>query len=98
MSTLRAVNLERAAELYRRFTGERPDRVMRITLEPVTVGLVIGECDGILYTTVRDGEEERYIHEFKARSKPLLCASHDGSQLVIIGGRYRFTERGIVDE
>ena len=61
------------------------------------VAAVIGECDGVLYTTVRDGVTERYIHEFRKADKPLLCVSPDGRQILLVGGRYRFTEAGIVD-
>ena len=53
--------------------------------------------DGVLYTTTRDGREEKYVHEFRKRDKPLLCVSPDGEQLFIVAGRYVFTERGIVD-
>jgi len=60
-------------------------------------GLVIGELDGVLYTTQRDGKTEKYIHEFKKRSRPLLISSNDGTSLHILGGRYGMTERGIVD-
>ena len=60
-------------------------------------GLVGGEMDGVLYTTVRDGETEKYIHRFKSGSRPLLVSSHDGQSLHIIGGKYEFTERGIED-
>lgn len=62
-----------------------------------SVGLLIGEMDGVLYTTVRDGKKESYIHRFKARSRPLLVSSSDGDSLHIIGGKYAFTESGIVD-
>jgi hypothetical protein len=61
------------------------------------VGLTIGECNGILYSTVRDGEAEKYIHRFKKSARPLLVASHDGSALALVGGNFRFTNRGIVD-
>ena len=62
------------------------------------VAAVIGECDGVLYTTVRDGVKERYIHEFRKGDKPLLCVSPDGRQILLVGGAYRFTEAGIVDD
>ena len=60
-------------------------------------GRNIGECDGVLYTTVRDGKIEHYIHEFADSDKPMLAVSPNGRQLILIGGRYKFTERGIVD-
>ena len=69
---------------------------MRISLN-AGICLVVGTCDGVLYTTVRDGRKEKYIHKFKADDAPLLVVSPDGRQLMLIGGRFRFTERGIVD-
>jgi hypothetical protein len=50
-----------------------------------------------LYTAIRDGVKECYIHEFKKSSRPELVAKSDGGMLALIGGKFRFTERGIVD-
>lgn len=61
------------------------------------VGFKFGDCDGILYTTVRDGRTEKYIHTFKKNSRPILASSSDGKQIALIGGKYKFTDRGIVD-
>ena len=61
------------------------------------VALLVGHLDGVMYTTVRDGKKEKYIHRFKLKSRPLLITSHDGTQLIILGGEYDFTELGIVD-
>jgi hypothetical protein len=91
--------VERAARLYERFTGHKGQVVARITKprypDAVTV---IGECDGVLYTTVRDGEIESYIHRFKSKARPLLCVDQDGKTLYLLGGAYRFTDRGIIDD
>jgi hypothetical protein len=51
-----------------------------------------------MYSTVRDGRHENYVHRFGAKSRPLLAASSDGTQLYLLGGAYNFTERGIVDK
>lgn len=90
--------LEQAGDLYRRFSGHDPESVGKINLPtPPKAGIVIGTLDGLLYTTVRDGVEEKYIHKFSQRSKPLFVVSPDGKQIFVIGGSYNFTERGIVD-
>lgn len=90
--------IEQAGDLYRRFTGHEPGEIGSIRLPtPPRTGIVIGTLDGLLYTTVRDGVEEKYIHKFSKRSKPLLVVSPDGKQLLLVGGEYDFTERGIVD-
>jgi hypothetical protein len=91
--------VSRAARLYEQFTGHAGEIVARITKprypDAVTV---IGECDGVLYTTVRDGKTESYIHRFKRKARPLLCVDQDGQTLYLLGGAYRFTDRGIVDD
>lgn len=93
-----ATEIDRAADLVERFKGHDAETlgVFDVPDIPSTVA-VIGECDGVLYTTVRDGRTEKYIHKFRAKDKPLLCVSPDGSQMLFVGGRYVFTERGIVD-
>lgn len=89
---------KRAGDLYERFTGHDVEELGRVKAPPIPKVLaVIGECDGVLYTTTRDGQLEKYIHEFAHKDKPLLCVSPDGGQLFLIGGGYVFTERGIVD-
>jgi hypothetical protein len=93
-----AGDVERAADLYERFSGHDPEELGTVRVPALPrVAAVIGECDGVLYTTVRDGKTEKYIHEFRKADKPLLCVSPDGRQILLVGGRYRFTEAGIVD-
>ena len=92
------VQRREAADLYKRFTGH--DALDEVTIDkPVLpdVMLVVGDIDGIMYTTVRDGVEEKYVHQFKKKCRPLFCVSHDGKVLYMLGGSYDFTERGIVD-
>jgi len=91
--------IQKAASRYERFTGHDAENVGHIEIPPLPkVAASIGECDGIMYTTIRDGREERYIHEFKGDAKPLLCVTPDGKQILLVGGKYTFTERGIVDK
>jgi hypothetical protein len=94
----KVVQARNAADLYQRFTGHDALEEVRID-KPVLpdVMLVVGDIDGIMYTTVRDGEVEKYVHQFKKSARPLFCVSHDGKQIHLIGGEYDFTERGIVD-
>lgn len=89
--------IERAADLYVNFRGENPQFIDRVKLTVPPVMLLIGECDGVLYTTRREGHIEKYIHEFAKKSRPLLASDARGTQLFLIGGRYNFTEAGIVD-
>lgn len=92
-------DVRRAADLFERFSGHEVESVDRVTVPPMpAVAVAVGELDGVLYTTVRDGKVERYIHKFRAADRPILACAPDGSALFILGGRYRFTELGIVDE
>ena len=95
----RTVQVREAVALYENFTGHEAEEIARLD-KPVIpdVLMVIGELEGIMYSTVRDGEREKYMHQFKVSSRPLLCASPDGTQLFMLGGAYDFTERGIVDQ
>ena len=89
---------KRAAQLIEAFTGHDAETLGTVRLPKTPRELaVIGELDGVLYTTVRDGEREKYVHEFASKDKPLLCVTPDGRNLFIVSGRYVFTERGIVD-
>lgn len=92
-----ARQINQAAKLYSEFTGEEPQYIDQVTINVSPVMLLIGECDGILYTTRRDGRVESYIHRFSKNARPLLTASNTGNQLYLIGGRYRFTDAGIID-
>ncbi len=89
--------VKKAAKLYRRFREEEPKFIDNITVPEMDVCMHVGKCDGILYTTRKNGKTEKYIHEFTGRSKPELIASWDGKQIGLIGGDYDFTDEGIVD-
>jgi hypothetical protein len=86
-----------AIELFRAFREEDPDYLEEVGFSVPDVAMVIGTLDTVEYTTRRGGRVEMYRHEFDEKSKPLLVASFDGKQIIIIGGRYDFTEVGIKD-
>lgn len=91
-------DIETAKNLYNRFSGHDAREIARIKKPEMPDALVVvGECAGILYDTVRDGVKEKYIHKFHAASRPLFCVSPDGKVLCLLGGAFTFTERGIVD-
>lgn len=85
--------------LYEDFSGMKPETIVKVRKPDYDdVIVAFGECEGILYKTMRDGEVEHYIHRFRAKSRPLIAASSDGKQLYLLGGKYKFTDRGIVDK
>lgn len=90
----------KAARRIERFTGHDPEELGIVEypdLDGVAVA-VVGRCDGVLYSTTRDGKAEKYIHEFAPADAPMLAVTADGRQLLLIGGRYLFGSRGIVDK
>ncbi len=92
-------DVRKAAARYTAFTGREDVVLSKIAIPDMPEALLqVGKIDGILYSTVRDGIPERYIHRFKSSSRPLFCVSPDGKMLFMIGGSYNFTERGIVDK
>ena len=88
----------KAALLYEQFTGHDARSLGEVTVPPLPSEVaVIGHCTAICYRTVRDGVEEDYIHEFAKKDQPLFTIAPNGRQILLVGGRYVFTERGIVD-
>lgn len=79
------------------FTGHRAKRLTRIKKRDNDVVLKVGNLLGIAYQAKRDGKLENYFHEFRPSSRPILCVNDDGTQLVIHGGSYLFTDTGIND-
>lgn len=91
-------DVKKAASLYERFSGHEAEVVGTVKIPNLPkVGVAIGKIAGIMYDTVRDGNAEKYIHKFKKKDAPTLVVSPDGKQLLLVGGHYDFTERGIVD-
>lgn len=97
LSAQKKKKISLAVRLFKAFRGEQPEYVETVRVPEHDTLLLIGECDGILYTTSRDGRLESYLHEFRKSSRPLLCSSFDGKQLYLLGGAYSFTEAGITD-
>lgn len=93
-----AKKIDEARRRYSRFSGhtEFKQGVVKVPRRAREM-LAVGKVLGIMYETVRDGRRENYLHKFREQSRPLFAVSSDGTQLHMLGGAYRFTERGIVD-
>ncbi len=87
-----------AKKLYHDFTGHRVTWKKRVRVPAPRTGLAIGPVLGIMYETVRDGVREQYLHKFRPSSRPHLAISSDGKTALLLGGAWRFTDRGFVDE
>ena len=85
-------------KLYTDFMLRQRARVSRVRVpDPPKVGVAVGRIATIIYESNRGGAAHLYRHDFGHHSRPLLVASSDGKHLVLLGGAYRFTQRGIVD-
>jgi hypothetical protein len=84
-------------DLYQSFNGFVPSRVMRKQhrrlIPPVVVEL--GELAGLIYRSDKGqlGQPRTYIHFMQ--DPPRLVSNVEGTQLYIVGGSYRVTQRGI---
>lgn len=90
--------IEQAIRLFERFRLDEPKFVDELPAPAVDVAMTIGFLDAVEYTTKRAGKVELYRHEFAKKSRPLLVSSWDGTQLLILGGKYDFTKDGIIDK
>lgn len=84
-------------KLFRSFREREPSRAKILDIDIPDAVMVMGPIEFIGYRTSHGKKTVLYTHEFAPGSRPLLCAGPDDCQLVIVGGRYRVTERGIVD-
>jgi hypothetical protein len=89
-----------AIALYRGFREATPRRVIKVDVDIPKAVAIMGPIEFIGYRTTHGAGKKRsvlYTHEFASGSRPFLCAGPRDNQLYVIGGRFRVTERGIVD-
>lgn len=92
------MNLDRAKRKYEEFTGSKPRRVARISLDDEDIAAYkLGRAVGVAYEATRDGKKAQYFHKFKPSVRPDLVVRDDGKKLYFSGGRYTVTDRGIED-
>jgi hypothetical protein len=91
-------DLQRADDLLESFSGRRASKELRVSQPQIKTGLVIGPMTGVMYAADRGDGVHEYCHRFRKQSRPLLITDSDGNQLGIVGGRFRFTDRGITDK
>jgi hypothetical protein len=94
---LSQARVQKAATLLEDFTGHEARKVDTVDIPAYDTFVQVGDCLGIMYETVRDGVTEQYLHEFRRKSRPKFCVSHDGRQIQLIGGAYLFKDDGIND-
>lgn len=86
-----------AVTLYESFREKTPKRIRTVDFDIPLAVAAIGYVDAIDYETTHGRKRVLYRHEFAKGSRPLMAVSADGAQLLLLGGRYVFTDRGIVD-
>lgn len=92
--------VEKADELHERFhwgrESETLESVELTRIEDGTVLVQLGVLAEISYITQKgDDPVTIYEHSFE-EGMPILAATADGGRLVIVGGDYKVTRRGIV--
>lgn len=92
-----AREVRRTAKLFRGFRLRGPRSVEGVQFDLPTAVITMGDVRGIAYEMPRGGRHVLYWHEFAKGSEPTITAGPDRCGLVLIGGNYRVTERGIVD-
>ncbi len=89
--------LDRGVELYRRFNRFAPTALKRVAHPRQVPALLVelGEAVGIIYRSDKwqRGRPRTYIHFME--EPPQLASNVEGTQLFLIGGKYRITPRGI---
>ena len=87
----------KALRLFEGFTGHEGAIAGKISVPAPRTLVVIGECEAIAYTATRDGATHSYEHDFRESSRPVLAVTPDGKRLYLVGGKYKFGNRGIED-
>lgn len=91
-----AVN--QAVKLYEDFREASPKSIGAVRVKVPKAVACIGYVEAIDYRTTHGKKLTLYRHDFLPGSRPLLAVSSDGLQLLLLGGRYKFTRQGIVDK
>ncbi len=95
----RREHADAAADLSRRFMGREPDSEFVYPKPKIPDAMAcIGKIFAIEYIAERDGKEYRFRHVFKAKSRPHLAVTPDGSLATMIGGSWHFGEDGFEDD
>lgn len=91
-------HIGQAVKLYRDFREADPERIGAVKVKVPKAVAVMGYVEGIDYRTTHGKKLTLYHHTFEPGSRPLLAIAADGSQILLLGGRYQFTAQGIVDK
>jgi len=91
-----ADKIARARALFKSFQKRdaRANEIIAVGgLVVPAIALEVGTFQGIVYRSAGSGEE--FLHDFGTQ-KPKVYVRFDGGQMYIVGGAYRFTDRGFI--
>ena len=92
-----AAEIDQGIGLYHRFNRFGPARLVRVRhpREVPAVVVEIGRLVGVIYRSEKwqAGQPRNFIHVME--DPPRLACNPAGTQLYVIGGSYRVTDRGI---
>jgi len=89
----------RAKKLSRRFYGYRPRHLRKCNIDWPKALVSLGVCARVDYVTDKfDGQVRRYYHEFVPGVLVLAGADPqpNGDSLLVIKGKFKITEEGLV--
>ncbi len=89
--------LEGARRLYRAFREAPVRTIKRRNVHVPRAVARIGVLEFVGYMTTHRGKPALYIHHFAPGSRPAVYSGSGRNELVLVGGRYKVTERGITD-
>lgn len=94
-----ARDLASLIERWFNFTGMEP-RTLEVVPAPKQYSSFykLGTLLAVEYEAVKDGRKLSFRHAFKKSARPALAVSPDGLQIGILGGEFRVTDHGIVDD
>lgn len=90
--------LAQAAKLFEGFRERDVSQIITRELMIPDVAVAIGDLHALEYRTTHGARRELYRHQFAPWARPDFLVSPDGRQLIVLGGSFRFTPRGIVDK
>lgn len=91
--------LDKSLKDYGNFAGKPADRVLKFPAQCLKgTGWKLGTLCGVLYEADLDEGKTLFYHPFKKRARPTLAVLNNGRTLATLGGAFRVTERGIVDQ
>lgn len=87
----------RVMALYKGFRERNPERARVVRIKLPQVAMLMGFVRAIEYDTTLGYQTVKMRHDFARGSAPQLAAGRGRNKLLLVGGRYHVTSRGIVD-